>query len=150
VLSLNGWAVCATGIAQVRVLLDDRDAGLATFGHERTDVAAFYPDLRMAHLSGFRFEQRIGDRYQGEHSVRVVVCGAQGGESLKEISVVATEVARPPGEVSDEGEPAVSAEQAAEFRFELDAPRLSNGAMVEPVTGPDDDRRLAVDALRHR
>jgi ADP-heptose:LPS heptosyltransferase/GT2 family glycosyltransferase len=132
-LSLDGWAVCVTGIAQVRVLLDGRDAGLATYGHERLDVAGFHPDIRMAHLSGFRFEQRVGDRFDGEHEVRVVVCGAQGGEAEQPLVAVATPLVLP--EKHDASIPKLTPEQAEEFRFELDAPILSNGEMLEPVTG---------------
>lgn len=132
-LSLNGWAVCPTGIVQVRVLLDDSDVGLATSGHERLDVADIHPEIRMAHLSGFRFEQRVGTRFVGEHAVRVVVCGAQGGETSTVLPVVATAIAVP--DKHDGDVPDVTAEQAEEFRFELDSPILANGAMLEPVTG---------------
>ena len=95
-LSLNGWAVCASGIAQVRVLLDGKDVGLATFGHERLDVASIHPDIRMARLSGFRFAQPVGMRFKGEHEVRVIVCGAQGGEAGQLTSVTATAASRCP------------------------------------------------------
>jgi ADP-heptose:LPS heptosyltransferase/GT2 family glycosyltransferase len=132
-LSLDGWAICATGIAQVRVQLDGRDVGLATYGHERLDVAGFHPDIRMAHLSGFRFDQRVGDRFEGEHDVRVVVSGAQGGEAEQQVLAVATPLVLP--EKHDASIPKVTPEQAEEFRFELDAPILSNGEMLEPVTG---------------
>ena len=77
-LSLRGWAVCQSGIVQVRVVLDGLDVGLGTFGHERLDVAGFHPECRMAHLSGFRFEQRVGDRFEGEHEVCIVVRDSQG------------------------------------------------------------------------
>jgi O-antigen biosynthesis protein len=132
-LSLDGWAVCASGIVQVRVLLDGEDAGLATFGHERLDVGGIHPDIKMAHLAGFRFDQRVGTRFEGEHELRVIVSGAQGGQTEQVVPVVATVVVIP--DKHDAGMPDVTPEQAEEFRFELDAPILSNGAMLEPVTG---------------
>jgi lipopolysaccharide heptosyltransferase II len=137
VLSLDGWAVCVAGIAQVRVLLDDEDVGLATFGHQREDVGRIHPDIPMAHLAGFRFERSVGARFEGRYEVRVVVCGAQGGEIQKQIAVVATEVAPPPViiAIAPPTEAESTPEQAAEFRFELDSPALSNGAMIEMVTG---------------
>ncbi len=87
----------------------------------------------MAHLSGFRFNQQVGERFEGEHEVRVVVCGAQGGETDQPVLVVATPLVLP--EKHDASIPRLTPEQAEEFRFELDAPILSNGAMLEPVTG---------------
>jgi ADP-heptose:LPS heptosyltransferase/GT2 family glycosyltransferase len=139
-LSLSGWAVCASGIGQVRVLLDDEEVGLATSGHERKDVGSLYGAIRMAHLSGFRFERDLGRSYQGEHEVRILVCGAQGGVGERRVAVVATAVtATRVAVVLPTGKRrtgvVASAEQAEEFRFELDSPALLNGAMVDPVTG---------------
>ncbi|MDR3533530.1 MAG: glycosyltransferase family 9 protein [Rhodopila sp.] len=159
-LTLNGWAVCAIGVAQVRVLVNDEDVGLATFGHERPDVGNIYPDVPAARLSGFRFKQRISDWFEGEHDVRVVVRNIRNQENEKQISVVATETVATEGGTIEGGAaegvtraqlptpavrnaaaaPEVTPEQAAEFRFELDAPALSGGAMVELVTG-----RLTID-----
>jgi ADP-heptose:LPS heptosyltransferase/GT2 family glycosyltransferase len=87
----------------------------------------------MAHLSGFRFDQRVGTRFEGAHEVRVIVSGAQGGQTEQVVPVVATVVAIP--DRHDDGALDITPEQAEEFRFELDAPILSNGAMLEPVTG---------------
>jgi GT2 family glycosyltransferase len=91
----------------------------------------------MAHLSGFRFGQQVGGRYEGEHVVRVVVCGAQGGESQEQILVVATTITPPLSacEPLHAVRPELTAEQAEEFRFELDTPLRSSGVMLEPVTG---------------
>ena len=95
ILSLDGWAVCAIGILQVRVLLDDEDVGLASVGHERIDVGAIFPDIPMAGLAGFRFDQRIGDRFEGEHEVRVIVRNIRDGEEEAHLPVVATAVTAP-------------------------------------------------------
>ena len=92
----------------------------------------------MAHLSGFRLDRHLRRRYEGAHEVRVVVCGAQGGETQKVGSVFATGTvgfAASPVEEQDRSTPDITAEQAEEFRFELDAPALLNGAMIEPVSG---------------
>jgi ADP-heptose:LPS heptosyltransferase/GT2 family glycosyltransferase len=138
VLSLVGWAVCRTGVAQVRVVLNDEDVGLASFGHERPDVAGIFPDISMARLSGFSFEQRVGDRFEGRHDIRVIVRGMGGAESERQLSVVATALAHTGSQVA--AGPEITPEQEAEFRFELDAPILSNGAAVETITG-----RLTID-----
>jgi len=135
-LFVKGWAVCAAGIAQVRVQLDDRDVGLAVFGYERSDVGSIYVNVPTAHLSGFRFEHRVEERCKGEHIVRVIVRNARNEEEDERLSVVATQVSARAVVPA----PAVAAlasdpDPSAEFRLELDAPALTNGVMVEPVTG---------------
>jgi ADP-heptose:LPS heptosyltransferase/GT2 family glycosyltransferase len=144
-LSLDGWAVCGVGVVQVRVLLDNEDVGLASVGYERKDVGAIFPEIPMSRLAGFRFEQRIGDFFTGEHEVRVIVRNIRDDEEEKQISVVATEIAVPEPEPVPEPAaatdgPDLSPDQAKEFRFEMDAPVVSNGAAVALVTG-----RLTID-----
>lgn len=141
-LSVDGWAVCGVGIVQVRVLLNGEDVGLASFGHERLDVGEAYADLPMSHLSGYRFDKQIRDRCEGEYEVNVIVRNLRGAEAEYRIAIVATPTAvsepEPPPEPAPESES--EPEQAAEFRFELDSPAVSNGAAVALVTG-----RLTID-----
>jgi ADP-heptose:LPS heptosyltransferase/GT2 family glycosyltransferase len=146
ILSLDGWAVCGVGIVQVRVLLNDASVGLASVGHERLDVGDSFPEIPMARFAGFRFEERIGDQFEGEHEVRVVVRNMRDTEVERQISVVAAQVAiqdlrnvREPLQEPLDG-PELSAEQTAEFRFEMDSPVVSNGVAVALVTG-----RLTID-----
>ncbi|HEX2942037.1 MAG TPA: glycosyltransferase, partial [Rhodopila sp.] len=141
-LTVNGWTVCAAGIAQVRLRLDDQEVGLATFGHERPDVGANFRHIAMARFSGFKFDHGIGDHFEGEHTLQVVVCNMLGEEEVTQSSVTVT-IAAPVASITTAApETAVepTPEQAAEFKFELDAPATSNGAAVEPVTG-----RLTID-----
>ena len=65
ILSLEGWAVCAAGIVQIRVLLNDDDVGLASVGHDRADVGEIFPQIPISRLAGFQFEQRVGDFFTG-------------------------------------------------------------------------------------
>ena len=144
-LLLDGWAVCGIGIVQVRVMLDDQTVGLASIGHERLDVGEIFPDIKMARLSGFRFERRIGDGAEGAHEVRVIVRNMHGDEKEGQIAVVATErgVAQAdpiPEALQVPDAPGLTPEQQAEFRFELDAPVVANGVAVELITG-----RLTID-----
>jgi ADP-heptose:LPS heptosyltransferase/GT2 family glycosyltransferase len=144
-LSLNGWAVCGVGIVQLRVLLDNEDVGLASIGHERLDVGDNFPAIAMSHLSGFRFDHKVGESFAGEHEVRIVVRNRLDDESECQIPVVATIPAVPKPEPLAENipiadGPEVSPEQAAEFRFELDSPVVANGVAVALVTG-----RLTID-----
>jgi len=147
VLSVNGWAVCGVGIVQVRVLLNDQDVGLASVGHERCDVGETYSDLPMSHLSGYRFQKQVRDRYEGEYEVSVIVRNLRGAEAEHRVAGVVTQAAVPEPEPTpvplapkSSAEPEPDPEQAAEFRFELDCPATSNGAAVALVTG-----RLTID-----
>ena len=138
-LSVDGWAVCADGIAQIRVLLDDTDVGLATFGHQRADVGSLHTNVPMSHLSGFRFERRVAYTSSDRHVVRVVVCGAKGNETVEDVDVVMSAGS----DSTDDGLPLVdqqappkdTPEQSTEFRFELDQPSVTDDIMVDLVTG---------------
>ena len=145
ILSLDGWAVCGVGIIQVRVLLNDETVGLASIGHERPDVGGNFSEIPMSHLSGFRFEKKIADRFEGAFAIRVIARNMRDVENEMQVSVIATKAAyfdpQPAVDVfGAEHGPAFSSEQSAEFRFELDSPSVSDGAAVELVTG-----RLTID-----
>jgi ADP-heptose:LPS heptosyltransferase/GT2 family glycosyltransferase len=129
---ISGWAVCEAGIAQLRIFLDGNDIGLATYGHDRADVGSSFPLIRMAHLSGFRFERHIGALADGEHEIRVLARGNQDQELEQRFTVTTVTVSLP------ESEP--TPEQDTEFRFELDAPAVSDGRAVAVITG-----RLTID-----
>lgn len=139
-LSLEGWAVCGIGIAQVRVLLNDEHIGLASFGHDRPDVGGNFAAIPMAHLSGFRFEHRIDKRFEGLHDLRVVVRNMRGEEREAQLAVVASKVAVVPVVPQRDVEVELSQEQASEFRFEMDSPLVANRIAVALVTG-----RLTID-----
>ncbi|HEY0184231.1 MAG TPA: glycosyltransferase family 9 protein [Rhodopila sp.] len=142
ILSVEGWAVCGVGIVRVRVVLNGEDVGLASFGHERPDVGSIFSEIPSSSLSGFRFERRLAERLTGEHEVRVIVQNMRNDEEEALISVVATERAegQPPPDLAVAEGPVLTADQTAEFRFELDSPEVSNGAAVAVVTG-----RLTID-----
>ncbi|HEX4368060.1 MAG TPA: glycosyltransferase family 9 protein [Rhodopila sp.] len=145
-LWLEGWVVCGVGVAQVRVLLNDDEVGLASMGYQRSDVGALFGEIPMARLAGFRFDRRIGERFEGEHTVRIVVRNGRDVEEEVRVPVVATPVAVPvavpfvdvPPPSADDFE--LTAEQANEFRFEMDSPAVANGVAVALVTG-----RLTID-----
>jgi ADP-heptose:LPS heptosyltransferase/GT2 family glycosyltransferase len=147
VLSLNGWAVCRAGIARVRVLLDGEEVGLAEYGHQRPDVGRIFSTIPMAHLSGFRFDRKVRDEVSGQYTVRVIACNERNEQVEKDLTVVAAplldsvpfdlrELAVRSAAAAAESTP----EQAAEFRFELDSPVVTNGAAAAPITG-----RLTID-----
>ena len=72
-LGVDGWAVCAVGIAGISVYLGREKVGDAELGVPRPDVGEQYATIPMARLSGFRFRQTVPDLADGEHLVRIVV-----------------------------------------------------------------------------
>ncbi|MFO1026580.1 MAG: glycosyltransferase family 9 protein [Acetobacteraceae bacterium] len=130
-LYVNGWAVCDSGILQMRVMLNDDFIGLAALGHERSDVGAAYKDIPSAYLSGFQFETQLPGSFEGEHRIRVIARNSRGEEQEQEIPVAVV----PPDEPEPEPEEEISPELKAEFRFELDGPVLVNNEVMQPITG---------------
>ncbi|MFL5252422.1 MAG: glycosyltransferase family 9 protein [Rhodopila sp.] len=142
-LQVNGWAVCSAGIAQVRVLLNDEDVGLAAYGYDRSDVGQVYDTIPMSHLSGFKFDRRIRDGFSGEYQVRIIVSNLRNQQREETVVVtVAAGVVPAPAALPATMPPAreLTLGPAAEFRLELDAPTLINGAASKTVTG-----RLTID-----
>ena len=72
-LRVEGWAVCAAGIADISIHLDGMKIGDAELALPRPDVAEQYSTIPMARLSGFRFEQRVPDLRPGQHDVLIVI-----------------------------------------------------------------------------
>ncbi len=138
-LFVNGWAVCAAGVAQVRVLLNGKDLGLAVFGYDRADVGTIYASVPSASISGFKFERSLDETFEGEHIIRVIVRNTRNEEKEDTLPIVAVAAIESPPPIIPETEQP-DADHSAEFRFELDAPALVNGAVIEPITG-----RLTID-----
>ena len=131
-LTVVGWAVSAAGIASVTVEVDGEAVGEAELGLTRLDVGEEFASIPMAKLSGFRVQQRIAALPQGEHSVRIVTRNGEG-DVREEHKII---VAAGPAPVASSGLPmAMPAGEVTEFRFELDNPHVTDGAVVEPVTG---------------
>jgi hypothetical protein len=72
-LGVDGWAVCAAGIAAVSIYLDRDKVGDAELGLARPDVAEQYSAIPTAAQAGFRFRQQLPDVAPGEHTIRIVV-----------------------------------------------------------------------------
>lgn len=122
-VAVQGWAACAAGIAAVEVWLNDQRLGEAEHGLLREDVGEQFPNIPAARHAGFRFATRLRDLPEGEHRLRVVVRNALG-DTEESLSVHVVERQPPPPII----------EAPAEFRFEIDAPALVDGKVVEPVT----------------
>ena len=68
---VDGWAVCAIGVAGIEVWVDAQRVGDAELGVPREDVGEQYPTIQMARHSGFRFTARMSQLPDGEHRVRI-------------------------------------------------------------------------------
>ena len=122
-----GWAVCAVGVARIRVFFDGQPVGQADYGMERQDVGAKFSAIPAAAMSGFRFETTIEPALEGKHTVHVVVSSGLDDENT--ISATVT-----PETVISEVSHSATADRP-EFRFEMDTPSLVEGAVIEPITG---------------
>ncbi|HTC08518.1 MAG TPA: glycosyltransferase family 9 protein [Acetobacteraceae bacterium] len=121
---VDGWAVCAIGVAGIEVWVDEQRVGDAELGVPREDVGEQYPTIQMARHSGFRFTARVSQLPDGEHRVRVVLRNGLD-DTAEVLSSHYVEHPRAPPII----------EAPPEFRFELDSPSVVNDAVVDPVTG---------------
>jgi ADP-heptose:LPS heptosyltransferase/GT2 family glycosyltransferase len=121
---VEGWAVCAIGIATVEVWVGNQRLGEAEVGLPRDDVGEEYRSIPMARYAGFRFAGEVASLADGEHQLRVIL--RNGLDDLVE-HVSVHVITRP--------KPVLSVGTAQEFRFEIDTPALVDGAVVAPVTG---------------
>ena len=121
---VDGWAVCAIGIAAVEVWLDDQRLGDAELGLPREDVGEQFPTIPMARYSGFRFLTHVPLPADGEHRLRIILRNGLDDEE-EDVSVHFIERPKPPPII----------EAPPEFRFEIDSPAMANGVVVEPITG---------------
>jgi ADP-heptose:LPS heptosyltransferase/GT2 family glycosyltransferase len=123
-VAVDGWAVCAIGVASIEVWLDEQRLGEAQLGLPREDVGEAYPSITMARYAGFHFLTHVAPPADGEHRLRVVLRNGLD-DVTEDLSA----------HVIDRPKPPPVAEAPSEFRFEIDRPSLVNGAMVEPITG---------------
>ncbi len=136
ILAIDGWAVCAVGIAGVSVYLGREKLGDSELGLPRPDVGEEHTTIPMARLSGFRFRKVLNDIADGEHGVRIVV--RNGLDDIRdEIKFVRFQraAAEAPVVAAQPPPPQQHTTSVAEFRFELDSPQVMNDAVQEQITG---------------
>lgn len=133
-LHVEGWAVCASGIAEVAVHLAGERLGEAVLGLPRPDVGRQFKTVAMAGNAGFRFQASLPDLAAGDHDIRLVIRNGPGDERSEtkrlHLRGTAAPVAAAPHPVAIE---------PPEFHFHLDSPRVAHGAATEPAIG-----RLAI------
>jgi len=80
-LTINGWALCRSGVERIEVHLDGRQLGEAHHGLARQDVGQAFHDWPDAVRSGYAFHCPPRLLRNGAHVAELVVLGA-GGERL--------------------------------------------------------------------
>jgi ADP-heptose:LPS heptosyltransferase/GT2 family glycosyltransferase len=130
-LLVSGWAVCATGVSEVAVCLNDELVGFAELGLPRPDVGDKYLEIPQARYSGFRLTRQLADPPQpGAHEVGLLA--RNGLDDMRALAVAVT-VTSPdaaiilPASATPLSQP--------EFRFQLDNPVVIGGALPDPVVG---------------
>ncbi|MGH7041845.1 MAG: hypothetical protein ACREFY_06910, partial [Acetobacteraceae bacterium] len=127
-LWVEGWAVCAAGIARVVLELDGTEVGEAELGRPRTDVGAAFPAIPFARLAGFRFRGPVPERFAGRHELRLLARNGLDDAREERWTVVAGDMSAAPAE-------AVEAENEQEFEFRIDHPDVIDNAVPGPIAG---------------
>ena len=128
---VKGWAVASSGVADIRIELDEVPVATITPNEQRPDVGNRYPDLPDAARAGFRLRRRLASVVPGAHLVRIFVRG-RAGEEYSASQVIEVDLSA----VSTSSGAAVAAlpKNAAITCF-LDAPACTNGAAIGVVRG---------------
>jgi O-antigen biosynthesis protein len=129
-LLVSGWAVCATGVGEIGIRLDDDLVREAELGLPRPDVAAEHPGVTQARHSGFLLQTRVDPPAPGQH--RVVIVIRNGLDDIRELTVEVTAAVAPVGTVFLEPEASLSGN---DFRFQIDSPTVIGGSVAHPVSG---------------
>ena len=79
-LTIEGWVLARSGVAGVKVFLDDKPLGDAHYGAPRQDVGVAFPDWINSLRSGYAFHCPPRSLRDGEHSVCVQVTSRNGAE----------------------------------------------------------------------
>ena len=126
-LAVTGWAVSATGIDTVALMLDDNAMGEAETGLEREDVGEAFVTIPMARHAGFRFVGPLSasaTAAAGEHLLRIIVRNGLGEERAETVALAVQAAPEPAPE---------RAPLPPEIRLEIDGPLLAGDTVAEPV-----------------
>ncbi len=129
-LRIEGWAVCAAGIAEVAIALDGVPAGIAEIGLPRPDVGEGFPRIPFARLSGFRLRHHLGAIDAGPHQLRLTIRNGMDDTATDERWVETSEIPA----TFDLPAPSAEAEDD-EFKFQLDLPTVVDGAVIGMIAG---------------
>ena len=77
-VSVNGWALAASGVKEVRVYVDGKDLGTVTYGTKRTDVNNAYPGYPSGDNAGFSGNVDISSIGSGSKKLVVKITANDG------------------------------------------------------------------------
>ncbi|WP_195955554.1 N-acetylmuramoyl-L-alanine amidase [Clostridium saudiense] len=77
-VSVNGWALAASGVKEVRVYVDGKDLGTVTYGTKRTDVNNAYPGYSSGDNAGFEGNIDISSISSGSKKLVVKITANDG------------------------------------------------------------------------
>lgn len=81
-LTVRGWAVNASGVKQVKVIMDNNYLGDAQFGSSRPDVSTVYPGYVDGDNCGFTYTMSTTSMKTGWHTINVISIGNDGTQTL--------------------------------------------------------------------
>jgi ADP-heptose:LPS heptosyltransferase/GT2 family glycosyltransferase len=129
-LVVAGWAVCATGVASVTVLLDDILLGEAELGLPRPDVGDVHFGIPQGRHSGFSLRRTLDPPASGEHRLAIEVRNGLDDLQRQVLTRTATESA------PAASEPARAAPaDPQDFHFQMDYPLVLDGVVPDAVAG---------------
>ncbi|MDP4088149.1 MAG: Ig-like domain-containing protein [Bacillota bacterium] len=85
---VRGWALSASGISQISILLNDNLIGQATSGLDRPDVNKVYPGYPGGDKSGYSYNISYGLLRSGSNKITVKAVGNDGEEQQKSTYVI--------------------------------------------------------------
>lgn len=93
-IDVEGWAINAAGIREVKVYVDNQLKGKAQLGLTRNDVNAAFPGYVNGSKSGFKYVLNTKDISLGQHSLRIESIGNDGSSQImaKQINIVGSEI----------------------------------------------------------
>lgn len=120
-VTLDGWAVAASGVAEIVITLDGMVLGRETPNKERHDVASQHVDIPSARLSGFTFQAGAGRRFEGDSTFTIQVTSCTGNNKAFDVKVPVRE------DLAEEPQPQGS------MRLNVDSPRIVSGIVPEVI-----------------
>ncbi len=91
-MTIEGWLLTRSGVADFQVYLDDQLLGEAHCGLVRQDVGGAFPDWPNAVRSGFAFHCPPRSLREGDHTVRLAIRASNGIEMSRSFQIVVKKI----------------------------------------------------------
>ncbi len=127
-LMVDGWCAGLSGIARVFVRRDGVELAEAEFGRPRPDVGRALRDYPDAARSGYLLRVRPDIAPAAGDAIEVVAEDTGGNRVTAMVALTAAEDAAAP-------DAAAAASDPETLKFNLDAPAVHDGVVIDPVTG---------------